>query len=172
MIKWLTNLFAKKEEKAMLDISEMINRLVLHEGLRLKPYKCTKGKLTIGIGRCIDTNPFTVDELKAVGDWEHGITRETAYMLCRNDINRSINDLKKNVPFFMNLDSERQYVLIDMCFNLGIKKLLKFKKTLSALGSGNWEKASEEILNSEYAKQVGKRAERLANTIKTGRFVI
>ena len=169
MIELFKKLLKKKK---MLDMSEIVNRLKFHEGCVLFPYKDTKGKLTIGIGRCIDTNPFTVDELKVIGDWKHGITREMAYMLCRNDINRSINNLKKNVQFFENLDSERQYVLIDMCFNLGIKKLLKFKKTLSAFGCGNWEKASEEILNSEYAKQVGKRAERLANTVKTGRFVI
>ncbi len=29
-------------------------QLVRHEGLKLKPYRCTAGKLTIGIGRNLD----------------------------------------------------------------------------------------------------------------------
>lgn len=156
----------------MLDMSEIVNRLKFHEGCVLFPYKDTRGYLTIGIGRCIDTNPFTDDELKVIGDWKHGITREMAYMLCRNDIDRCISDLRKKVEFFDKLDNERQYVLIDLCFNIGIKGLLKFKNMLSALGTGNWNKAVDELLNSKYASQVGKRAVRLANTIKNGRFEI
>lgn len=65
-----------------------MRRLEFHEGCRLMPYRCTAGKLTIGIGRCIDTNPFTKEELQAVGDWKHGITRNAALMLLRNDIDR------------------------------------------------------------------------------------
>lgn len=171
-LKWLLCFSKKNKGKKMLDIAEMINRLILHEGLKLNPYKDTKGLLTIGIGRCIETNPFTYEEIKAVGDWQNGITRNAAYMLCKNDIIRCINELKKNISFFEKLDQERQYVLIDMCFNMGINKLLCFKKMLSALGIGNYNKAAEEILNSSYAKQVGKRADRLSNCIKTGRFEI
>ena len=156
----------------MLDMSEIVNRLKYHEGLRLEPYRCTRGKLTIGIGRCIDTNPFTTEELISIGDWQHGITREMAHMLCRNDINRCISDLRKKIEFFEKLDKERQYVLIDLCFNLGIKGLLKFKNMLSSLGTGNWNKAADELLNSKYASQVGKRAIRLASTIRNGRFEI
>lgn len=156
----------------MLDMGEMIKRLVLHEGLRLMPYRDTQGLLTIGIGRCIDTNPFTEDEKRAVGDWKKGITRNAAYMLCRNDIERSIRECQKRIPFFDGLDDERKYVLIDLTFNMGIASLCKFKNMLSALGVGNYDKAAEELLNSKYARQVGKRAERLANTIKSGRFEI
>ena len=65
-----------------------MRRLEFHEGCWLMPYRCTAGKLTIGVGRCIDTNPFTEEELKAVGDWKHGITRNAALMLLRNDIDR------------------------------------------------------------------------------------
>lgn len=156
----------------MLDTAEMINRLILHEGLRLMPYKDTLGLWTIGIGRCVETNPFTEEELKAVGDWKNGITRNAAYMLCRNDIDRCLCELKKNIAFFEKLDAERQYVLLDLCFNMGIKGLLKFKNMLSAFGVGGWNKAADELLNSKYATQVGKRAVRLANCIKTGRFEV
>lgn len=156
--------------KPRMDISEMISRLSFHEGLRLQPYRCSRGKLTIGIGRNIDDNPFTAEEKKAVGDWRHGITKEMAYMLCRNDIARCKEECQKGIPFFDNLDIERQYALIDLCFNMGIKALKKFKKMLEALGCGNYDRAADELLNSKYATQVGVRAKRIAKLIDTGRW--
>lgn len=146
----------------------IIRRLEFHEGCRLMPYRCPAGKLTIGIGRCIDTNPFTKEELKAIGDWKSGITKNAAYMLLRNDINRCIEELKKTFNFFKNLDLERQYALLDMCFQLGIGGLSKFKKMLEAMKFGKWQKASEECLNSEYARQTPKRAKRIARLIREG----
>lgn len=185
MIEWLKKLFKRKEkkvekaetcrmveDKTMLELRTMVGRIEFHEGLRLKPYRCTLGKLTIGIGRCIDTNPFTTEELIAIGDWKHGITKAMAYMLCQNDINRCIKELKKEIPFFANLDKERQYALIDLCFNMGIDGLKKFKKMLEALGTGNYCRASDELLNSKYANQVGKRAQRIALLIREGRWEI
>ena len=70
-----------------------MRRLIFHEGLRLQPYKDTRGFTTIGVGRCVDTNPFTKAELKAVGDWQHGITQNAALMLLRNDIDRCKKEL-------------------------------------------------------------------------------
>lgn len=152
----------------MLDMPEIINRLVFHEGLRLQPYKCTRGKLTIGIGRCVETNPFTAEELKVVGDWKHGITREMAYYLLRNDIARCEKECKKRIPFFDKLDDQRQYALLDMTFQLGIKGVKKFKRMLEALGRGNYHEAAAQCLDSTYAKQTPKRAQRIAKLIDTG----
>lgn len=154
----------------MLPTVEIINRLILHEGLRLKPYYCTSGRQTIGIGRNLDDNPLTAEEKRVCGDWEHGITRQAAYYLCRNDIDRCIKQCRGNIPFFENLDNERQYALLDMCFNLGIKRLLGFKKMLAALGSGSWEQAAKECLDSNYARQTGERAKRISEVFRCGIF--
>lgn len=154
----------------MLPTAEIINRLILHEGLRLKPYYCTAGRQTIGIGRNLDDNPLNTEEKRVCGDWEHGITREMAYYLCRNDIDRCVKECKNNIPFYEVLDSERQYALLDMCFNLGIKRLLGFKKMLAALGVGNWEEASRQCLDSKYARDVGIRAKRIAEVFRIGVF--
>lgn len=156
----------------MLDMAEMITRIKLHEGCSLKPYKCPAGKLTIGIGRNTEDNPFTVEELRVVGDWKNGITREAAHYLCKNDIERCIIELKKHLKFFDELDNERKYALIDLCFNLGINKLLTFKKTLASIACGNYRTAAEQLLQSKYASQVGKRAKRIAILIETGRWEI
>lgn len=157
----------------MLTLDEVVQRLVYHEGVVLKPYKDTKGKLTIGIGRCIDTNPFTYEELKAVGDWEKGITKNAAFFLLRNDIRRVSKECKSNIPFYEELNDGRRYALLDMCFQLGIGGLLGFKKMLAAMSVGNWIEAKEQCLDSKYAREDSpKRAERIARTIETGVFRI
>lgn len=155
-----------------VDVNELVQRFVLHEGCELMPYKCPAGYLTIGVGRNLETNPLTAEEKKVVGDWRNGITKNAAFYLLRNDIEKVKRDCSKNISFFNALDPERRYALLDMCFNIGIKSLLKFKNMLSEMGVGNWNKASYECLNSNYAKQTGKRARRIANTIKTGRFEV
>jgi len=157
----------------MLDQSDIVARLKFHEGLRLQPYKCIKGRLTIGIGRCIDTNPFTAAELKVIGDWRRGITREMAYFLLRNDIKRVVKECKNYIPFFDKLDDERQYALIDMVFQLGIHGVINFRKMIGALGVGNYHEAARQCLDSKYAKvDTPKRAQRIAHLIDTGEWRI
>lgn len=153
-----------------MEFNEIAQRLIFHEGLRLMPYKDTLGFTTIGVGRCVDKNPFTEEELKAVGDWEHGITKNAAMMLLRNDILRCQAELKAKVPFFHKLDEERQYALLDLCFQLGIRGLLKFSRMLNAMRVGYWGSAAAECLNSQYAKQTPARAKRIAKLIKEGRW--
>ena len=154
----------------MIDTYEATQRLILHEGLRLQPYFCSKGKRTIGIGRCLDTNPLTKEEEKVIKDWEHGITKGEAVYLLLNDIKMIETELKQKIRFYKKLDDERQYALLDMAFNLGVFGLLKFKRMLQALSHKNYEVASQECLCSQYAKDVGERAKRIAQLILTGEF--
>lgn len=156
----------------MIDVAEAVQRLVLHEGCRLEPYRCSAGYLTIGVGRNLETNPLTAEEKRVCGDYKSGITKNAAFFLLRNDIERVEKECSEQIPFWDMLDDERQYALLDMAFNLGISGLLKFKKMLSYLGVGNYRQAAVECLASKYAKDVGQRAERIAKCIETGRFVI
>lgn len=154
----------------MLDIYIICQRLELHEGLRLQPYRCSKGKLTIGIGRNLNANPITPEEELVVGDWRHGITKGMAIYLLLRDLKKITDKLPKAIKFFNQLDDERQYALIDMAYNMGIKGLLNFKKMLFFMEKKDFAKAADECLNSRYAKDTGKRAERIANLIRTGVF--
>lgn len=154
----------------MLDIYDICQRLELHEGLRLQPYRCSKGKLTIGIGRNLNANPITPEEELVVGDWRHGITKGMAIYLLLRDLKKITDKLPKAIKFFNQLDDERQYALIDMAYNMGIKGLLNFKKMLFFMEKKDFAKAADECLNSRYAKDTGKRAERIANLIRTGVF--
>lgn len=155
-----------------VDTNEMIQRFVLHEGCVLQPYKCPAGCWTIGVGRNIEANPLTEEEKRVCGDYMHGITKNAAYYLLRNDIERVKKECQKNIPFFNKLDKERRWALLDMCFNLGINGLMKFKRMLGSIGVGNYDLAAEQCLQSKYAKQTGKRAQRVAKTIRTGRFEV
>lgn len=150
-----------------MDFDIIIKRLEFHESCILKPYYCPTGHLTLGIGHNIDARAFTNEEKKAIGDWKKGITKNMAYMICRNDVNICLNQLK-TLPFWNRLDLERQYALLDMCFQLGFKGLCRFKKMLEAMRWGKWDKAAAECLNSDYARQTPARAKRIARLIKEG----
>lgn len=134
-------------------IASMKDQLVIHEGLRLKPYKCTAGKLTIGIGRNIEDN---------------GISKQEAYMMLDNDIARVEAELVSRYGWFSRLDAVRQGVVTDMVFNLGISRFSAFKKTIAAIESGNYRVAAKEMLDSLWAKQVGNRARVLAKQMEQG----
>ena len=123
-----------------------------HEGLCLKPYRCTAGKWTIGYGRNLEDN---------------GISPTEAEQLLKNDVQRCYRECN-TLACWNNLDETRRAVLIDMCFNLGITRLKTFKKMLAALEKGYFVRASYEMLNSKWATQVGHRATELAELMKKG----
>jgi len=130
-------------------------QLVRHEGLRLKPYRSTAGKLTIGFGRNLD---------------DRGISKIEAYVLLENDIQNCERQLLDEIPtIYKALDEVRQSVLLNMCFNLGLKGLLEFKNTLTIIGSGDWERAANGMLVSRWAKQVGRRAVELSELMRKGK---
>ncbi len=133
----------------------LIRHLIRDEGLRLKPYKDTVGKLSIGIGRNLD---------------DVGISEGEAIAMLENDIDRAEEGLDRNLPWWRGLDGVRQEVLVNLTFNLGITGLLGFKNTLAAMRDGLWSSAASRMLASKWARQVGKRAERLAKAMETGSF--
>lgn len=130
-------------------------QLVRHEGLRLKPYRCTAGKLTIGIGRNLD---------------DCGISQTEAYVLLENDIQNCEKQLLNEIPEIYNsLNEVRRSVLLNMCFNLGIGGLLGFNNTLAFIAEGDWERAANGMLASKWAKQVGRRAIELSELMRKGK---
>ena len=143
-------------------------QLVKHEGIRMKPYRCTAGKLTIGIGRNLD---------------DRGISQKEAYAMLERDIQDCEQWLIDEIPDVYNkLDEVRQSVLVNMCISipqsrfaplrepcyLGIKGLLGFNNTLAYIGAGDWERAANGMLASKWAKQVGLRAIELSELMRKG----
>ena len=129
--------------------------LIKHEGLRTKVYTCPANKLTIGVGRNLE---------------DRGITKKEALYLLNNDIVECDNKLSLKLPFYDSLDDVRQEVLINMCFQLGFIGLSKFKKTLKYINDFDFEKASQEMLDSAWAKQTPNRANELAQILRKGEY--
>ncbi len=131
----------------------LIKQLKEHEGLKLKPYKCTAGYVTIGYGRNLQTN---------------GISELEAELMLLNDIKNTMKELDDMFPWFRKLSDQRQNVIIDMHFNMGTTKLLQFQKVIDAIIDGDFWAASSEMLNSKWAKQVGARAMKLSAMMRQG----
>jgi lysozyme len=129
----------------------LIEQLILHEGLKLKPYKDTKGLVTIGVGRCLDRK---------------GITRQEAYYLLENDIAECLADLNNNLfPDFFLMPEKIQLVLADMRFNLGSDGFKQFKKMIAAIKRHDWSAMATEMQASSWAKQVKDRAKQLTDMV-------
>lgn len=174
----------KMEEK-------LIDQLVIDEGLRLKPYRCTSGKLTIGVGRNLDDNWLSAAEIKRLLWYnpirsqriknapgadvktklladltQYGISVEEAKYLLQNDVAAVKSQLRSALNWFDAQPEDVQVVLCNMCFNLGIGGLLRFRNFLAAVKSARWATAADHMLSSQWAGQVGNRAVRLANIIR------
>ena len=137
----------------MKNWQQVKNLLKKHEALSLTLYKCPAGKITIGYGHNIE---------------DVGISQEVADLLLEQDTQIAYKQVKNAIKCFDTLNEARQYVLIDMCFNIGITKLMSFKKMLSALDKGNYKTAAKEMLDSKWARQVKSRANYLACVMQSG----
>lgn len=136
-------------------MKQLIEMLKRHEGLRLKPYKCTADKLSIGYGRNLE---------------DVGISEVEAMVMLRNDIEQCYEELSV-FSWFEDLDQVRQEALINMLYNLGLPTFLQFKKTLKFVAEGKYSQAAAEMLDSKWATQVGDRANELAYMMETGDYL-
>lgn len=131
-------------------------RLVQHESLKLSPYRDSKGFLTIGIGHNLDAKP---------------ISRRAAFVILEDDIMDAIADLDRALPWWRQMDAIRRSILTEMCFNLGLPRLLSFRKALGAMQRQDWATAATEMLDSKWAREdVGKRANVLADIMRSGKL--
>lgn len=117
---------------------------VINEGFSEKPYKCTKGYLTIGYGRNLDTV---------------GISQSEALVMLRNDIS-CVYDLCDKLPLLTKLSKVWKLVYMDMVFNMGKDKLAEFKGMNKALESEDYFMALVELIDSAWFFEVGYRSKR------------
>ena len=143
----------------MNKMDRLIEQLKRHEGVETHAYKCSSGKLTIGVGRNIDPEGGI------------GLTMDEIEYLLSNDILRCIKELSTEYSWFGDLDEVRQEAIINIFLNLGATRFRLFKRALSAMEEGNYETASTEFLDSLWAKQVGGRALELTDIIRSGEYV-
>lgn len=156
-------------------------QLILHEGISLKPYKCSAGKWTIGVGRNLeDTGLYEFEKMQILGTYEltrqevidilqvRGLTQEEALYMLDNDIRVIKAELEDGYRWFNFLNEVRQKVIIDMRFNLGSAGFAGFKNMIRQLELENYQRAAEEMKNSRWYLQVKTRADRLVKMMSTG----
>ena len=136
-----------------MDLALLEAELIRDEGTRLHPYVDSVGKVTIGVGRNLTDVGISVDE---------------SALLLAHDIEDACHDLDVHLPWWRNLDEVRQRVMVNMCFNLGIGKLLGFPNTLSLIEAGKYAEAAVALKTSLWHRQVGPRAVRLEAMLETG----
>jgi lysozyme len=137
------------------DSKPLMDRLKMEEGFRQYPYLDSLGILTIGYGHNLVSN---------------GVSREEAEIMLFSDVLKASRQVDAALPWSRDMDEVRYAILIDMAFNMGIKSLLKFKKTLSLVKAKLFQEAAIEMLQSVWAKQVGDRADRLAKAMDDGKW--
>lgn len=137
----------------MTERQRLVDQLVLHESLRLKPYTDTVGKITIGCGRNLT---------------DTGISQREAFDLLDHDLDAAVADLAGAFAWFVHLDPVRQRVLVDMRVNLGPTRFRQFTKMLAAVAAGEYVAASVQMAQSRWAGQVKTRAQRLGRMMATG----
>jgi len=132
----------------MLSAKEIAaKQLEVDEGRKRFSYRCTAGKLSIGVGRNLEDRGLREDEIN---------------LMLSNDIDEAEGIARKLIPNYQKLSEERKAVVINMAFNLGETRLSQFKQTLTAINEGRYADAATGMRNSLWYKQVGARAERLA----------
>ena len=135
-----------------MDMVRLRETITRHEGSRLQMYQDSLGIWTIGVGHNIQ---------------EKGISPKVMELMLDEDLEEAISELKRSVSFFSKMPQQVQEALVNLSFNMGIPRLMQFKKTLALLREGDFESAADELLDSRYAEQVGQRALEIADMIRT-----
>lgn len=154
--------------------NKLIKQLKFHEGTKRDAegyhiaYRCSAGALTIGYGHNLDARPLS---------WVHAgsrLTDKDAALILAADVADTWADLKKALPWITSPDPVRICALINMAFNMGIgnksRGLLSFSNTLKLIRHGEYLRASDNMLRSQWARQVGRRAVELSGQMHTGKW--
>jgi len=149
--------------------NKLIEKLILHEGMKLKVYDDANGK-EIRAGDTLVGHPTIGVGRNVAGDGL-GITEEEAKILLSNDVDRVLREVN-HWSFMENLNEPRKTVIIDMVFNMGCSRFNEqaWPKFFKAVMTGNYKEASKQMLDSKWAGQVKTRANILAKMMETGKW--
>lgn len=111
------------------------------------------GKLTIGNGINLEDTGLSLVE--------------NDFILDRR-IDAAWRDLVIAYPWVEQLDAVRAAVFTEMVFNMGLSKFRQFTETIGAAKKGDHALCAVKMLESRWAEQVGRRARRLAESMRTG----
>ena len=130
---------------------KLIESIKKHEGYVGVVYKDSLGIDTIGYG-------FAIKDLELDED------------ICEIILERKLHALEDSInlkfSWYKYMPQEIKDVVMEMCYQLGVTGVSKFKKTIAYLQNKQWEEASVEMLDSLWARQTPNRAKELSNRVK------
>lgn len=138
----------------MIDLDLFRAHLEWAEARRRFPYEDQVGKTTIGVGRNLEDKGLSEDEIDYLLD---------------NDIAAVLKECE-SLPYWDDLCMARKMVVADMVFNMGLPRFTGFVMTNRALNSGDFDEAAEEMKDSKWYRQTGRRARKLVRIMKTGEW--
>lgn len=141
-----------KSPSLNLNISKIANTVKKAEGFMSRAYRDPAGVWTVGYGWNLESRP---------------LSPELAEVILLAQLAEDSKKLHTALPWVIGLSEVRQFVLTEMCFNLGLSGLLDFKNTLKLVQDGDYPGAARAMLQSRWAGQVGRRAIRLARSMET-----
>ena len=128
----------------------VLNQIKIHEGFKKKVYTDTEGYQTIGYG-------FAIKDLE--------LSEDVCDLILTEKLEVLEERFEKKFDWFKTSPVEVRNVMLNMAYQLGFAGFCKFKKTIAYLQEAEWEKASEEMLDSRWAKQTPNRAKELSEII-------
>jgi len=135
--------------------------LVRHEGYVTEIYLCSEGYATFGIGHMV-----TEEDMEYTWPVGTPVTDERILQCFHDDCNDAIDDAQALILNFASHPNDVQRVLVNMAFNLGRNRLGQFKNMITAVNEGNYAKAADEMVDSRWYNQVGRRSKELVEIMR------
>ena len=124
---------------------ELVSELTTDEGLRLRLYTDTVGKVSIGVGRNLT---------------DRGISHDEAGVMLLNDISLVVMQLDAQMSWWRTLDASRQRVMINLGFNMGVPTLATFGTFLDLMQKHDFPGAADDLQGTKWYDEVGERGPR------------
>ena len=134
------------------ELQGIVAEIKRHEGFSPTVYKCTEGYDTIGYG-------FAIKDLD--------IDEDVADLILMKKLHTLLQRISVAFPWFQDIDDIAKSVVVNMCYQLGLRGFSKFKKTIYLLETNQYQEASIEMLDSLWAKQTRNRAKELSETLRS-----
>ncbi len=145
-----------------MDIEKLREQLKIDEGCVYEIYNDHLGYATFGIGHLVTES-----------DPEHGsdigteVSESRVIEAFEQDVQTVLSDCTVLYPDFDELPEEAQQVIANMMFNLGRPRLSAFKGMKAGVDARDWNEAADQMVDSRWYRQVGARAERLVERIRS-----
>ena len=132
-------------------MKDLLEKIKEHEGFVEHVYDDSLGIPTIGYG-------FAIKDLILDED------------IAEEILIRKLEKLKRNAnarfKWLEDMPQEVQEVVLNMCYQLGVTGVSKFRKAISAMQEGEWSEAADEMLDSLWARQTPNRAKELSDIVR------